>query len=500
MFKKLIPFAAAAMTALFLLPQPVAAQGKKDSVAMAMALEPPGLDPTSGAAAAIAEVTLYNLYETLTKVKEDGSVVPLLAESWTTAPDLKTYTFKLRKGVKFQNGEPLNAETVKFSFERSAAPTSTNKDKSLFQSIAEITTPDADTVVIKMKNPEPNLPFLLGQAPASIVEPKSVATNGTNPVGTGPFTVAAWAKGSSITLNKWPEYRNAAAIKLNKVVIRFISDPSAQVASLLSGDVDAFPRVAAARSLAQFKADPRFVVLIGGSRSKTIVAINNKKKPFDDVRVRRAVLAAIDRKAMIEGAVDGFGVPIGSFYTPGLLGYIDTTDINPFDIEKAKKLLAEAGVTTPLEVSLKLPPPAYARQGGEVLAAQLAKVGIIAKIENLEWAQWLSGVFNTTGPQNYDLTIVSHVEPFDLVKYTEDNYYTGYRSDAFNALYKKITEAADDADRAKLLGDAQRLLATDAAAGFMFQPQLITIANKKLRGVWSQVPLYANDFSEWAWE
>ncbi len=408
MFKKLIPFAAAAMTALFLLPQPVAAQGKKDGVTMAMALEPPGLDPTSGAASAIAEVTLYNLYETLTKVKEDGSAVPLLAESWQTAPDLKTYTFKLRKGVKFQNGEPLNAETVKFSFERSAAPTSTNKDKSLFQSIAEITTPDADTVVIKMKNPEPNLPFLLGQAPASIVEPKSVATNGTNPVGTGPFTVAAWAS------------------------------------------------VAAARSLAQFKADPRFVVMIGGSRSKTIVAINNRKKPFDDVRVRRAVLAAIDRKAMIEGAVDGFGVPIGSFYTPGSLGYIDTTDINPFDIEKAKKLLAEAGVTTPLEVSLKLPPPAYARQGGEVLAAQLAKVGITAKIENLEWAQWLSGVFNATGPQNYDLTIVSHVEPFDLVKYTEDNYYTGYRSDAFNALYKKITEAANEADRARLLGDAQR--------------------------------------------
>ena len=199
---------------------------------------------------------------------------------------------------------------------------------------------------------------------------------------------------------------------------------------------------AAARSLAQFKADPRFSVLIGGSRAKTIVTINNKKKPFDDVRVRRAILAAIDRKAMIEGAADGFGVPIGSFYVPGALGYVDTTDINPFDPEKAKKLLAEAGVTTPLEVSLKLPPPAYARQGGEVLAAQLAKVGIIAKIENLEWAQWLSGVFNTTGPHNYDLTIVSHVEPFDLVKYTEDNYYTGYKSEAFNALYKKITEAS----------------------------------------------------------
>src|SRR5216683_1598358 len=398
MLKKLVLLAAAAMTALCLLPQSLSAQGKKDSVVMAMTLEPPGLDPTSGAAAAVAEVTLYNVYETLTKVREDGSVVPLLAESFETAPDLKTYTFKLRKGVTFQNGEPFNAE----------------------------------------------------------------------------------------------------AIHLTKVLIRFISDPSAQVASLLSGDVDAFPRVAAARSLAQFKADPRFAVQIGGSRAKTIVAINNKKKPLDDVRVRRAILAAIDRKAMIEGAADGFGVPIGSFYTPGSLGYIDTTDVNPFDVEKAKKLLAEAGVTTPLEVSLKLPPPAYARQGGEVLAAQLAKIGITAKIENVEWAQWLSSVFN--GPHNYDLTIVSHVEPFDLMKYTEDNYYIGYKSEAFNALYKSITEAANDADRAKLLGDAQHMLATDAVAGFLYQPQLITIANKKLKGVWGQVPQFANDFSDWAWE
>src|SRR6202022_429694 len=164
MSKKLILLAAAAMTALSLLPQPVSAQGKKDSVVMAMALEPPGLDPTSGAAAAIAEVTLYNVYETLTKVKEDGSVAPLLADSWEAAPDLKTYTFKLRKGVTFQNGEPFNAQAVKFSYERATEPTSTNKDKSLFLSIAGIATPDNDTVVISMKNPEPNLPFLLGQA------------------------------------------------------------------------------------------------------------------------------------------------------------------------------------------------------------------------------------------------------------------------------------------------------------------------------------------------
>jgi peptide/nickel transport system substrate-binding protein len=496
MFKKLSMLAAVA--AIAMAPFASFAQGKKDSVVMAMILEPPGLDPTTAAAAAIGEVTLYNLYETLTKIKEDGSVAPLLAQSWEVAPDLKTYTFKLATGVKFHNGEPFDASAVKFSYERAGAPASTNKDRSLFQSVASITTPDPATVVINMKNPEPNLPFLLGQASASIVEPKSAPTDATQPVGTGPFTLGAWAKGSSVTLNKWPEYRNASAIALNKVTIRFISDPSAQVAALLSGDVDAFPRVAAARSLAQFKSDPRFVVLVGGSKAKTIVAINNKKKPFDDVRVRRALLAAIDRKAMVEGAQDGFGVPIGSFYVPGSLGYIDTTDINPFDIEKSKKLLAEAGVKTPLEVSLKLPPPPYARQGGEVLAAQLAKVGIIAKIENLEWAQWLSQVFN--GPHNYDLTIVSHVEPFDLVKYTEDDYYIGYKSAAFDALYKSIVGSPVETDRAKNLGDAQRLLATDAAAGFLYQPQLISISSKRLKGMWKDVPQYANDLSGWSWQ
>ena len=479
-------------------PLPALAQGKKDSVVMGMTLEPPGLDPTTAAAAAIAEVTLYSIYETLTKINEDGSVSPLLAESWQTSPDLKTYTFKLRKGIKFQNGEPFDSATVKFSFDRAAAPTSTNKDRSLFQSFEQVSAPDADTVVLVLKYAEPNLPFLLGQASASIVEPKSAPTDATQPVGTGPYTLGAWAKGSSISLNKWDAYRDAGAIKLAKVTIRIISDPSAQVAALLSGDVDVFPRVTAARSLAQFKSDPRFSVLVGGSRAKTIVSINERRKPLDDVRVRRAILAAIDRKAMIDGAVDGFGAPIGSFYTPGSLGYVDTTGINPYDPEKAKKLLTEAGVSAPLELSLKLPPPPYARQGGEILAAQLAKVGIVAKIENVEWAQWLSQVF--TGPHNFDLTIVSHVEPFDLVKLTESDYYLGYNSQAFNHLYKEIMATPGEADRARLLGDAQRMLANDAVAGFLFQPQWITITNKKLKGVWKEVPQFENDFSSWSWE
>ena len=182
------------------LPLASLAQAKKDTLVLGMALEPPGLDPTAGAASAIAEIVLYNVFETLTRIGSDGNVKPLLAESWEVSPDLKTVTFKLRKDVKFQNGEPFNSQTVKYSFERAAGEKSTNKDKRLFQSMEFIGAPDPATVVIGMKTIEPDLLFLLGQATAIIVEPKSSATNATQPVGTGPFKLENWAKGSSITL------------------------------------------------------------------------------------------------------------------------------------------------------------------------------------------------------------------------------------------------------------------------------------------------------------
>ena len=486
---------AASGAALASLPLAALAQAKKDSVVLAMTLEPTGLDPTAVAASAIAEIVHYNIFDTLTKINQDGTVSPLLAESWEVSPDLKTYTFKLRKGVKFQNGEVFNAAAVKFSFERAAAEKSTNKDKRTFSGMESVAAIDDHTVVVLNKSLDPDFLFLMGQATAIIVEPKSADTNATKPVGTGPYQLTNWSRGSSIALSQWAGYRSASSVKIRKVTFRFISDPAAQVAALLAGDIDAFPRVTP-RSVAQFKSNPKFQVVVSGSRAKTILAINNKKKPLDDVRVRRAIAAAIDRKAVIEGAGDGYGTPIGSHYVPGAFGYVDTTGINPFNIEKAKALLAEAGIKTPLELSLKLPPPPYARQGGEVIAAQLAKIGIIAKIENVEWAQWLSGTFTN---KNYDLTIISHVEPFDLGNYAKPGYYWGYESPQFNTLFDKIQNAPRAADRAKLLGDAQRMLANEAVNAYLYQPQWITVANKNLKGLWKDMPIFVNDVAALSW-
>ncbi len=484
----------AGLAAIVSLPASALAQSRKDSMTLGMALEPPGLDPTAGAASAIAEITQYNIYETLTKINPDGSVSPLLAESWEISPDLRTYTFRLRKGVKFQNGEAFNAQTAKFSFVRAGAEKSTNKDKRTFATMEVVQAVDDHTLVIVNKELDPDFLFLMGQATAIMVEPKSADTNATKPVGTGPFTLDNWVKGSSVSLKKWDGYRNAAAIKLKRASFRFISDPAAQVAALLAGDIDAFPRVTP-RSVPQFKDNPRYQVQVSGSRAKTILAMNNKKKPLDDVRVRRAIAAAIDRKAVIQGAGDGYGAPIGSHYVPGSVGYVDTTGVNPYNPEKAKALLKEAGVTN-LELTITLPPPPYARQGGEVIAAMLAKVGINAKLQNVEWAQWLSGVY---GNKNYDLTIISHVEPFDMGNFAKPDYYWNYQSPKFNDLYSKYKNSPRAQDRNKLMADIQKLLAEDCVHGFLYQPQWVTVANKGVRGLWKDMPVFVNDLSTLGW-
>lgn len=473
---------------------PALAQGRKDSVTLALVLEPPGLDPTAGAASSIAEIVHYNVFETLTKINADGSVSPLLAESWEVSPDLKTYTFRLRKGVKFQNGEPFNAAAVKFSFDRAAGDKSTNKDKRTFANLSTQVS-DEHTVVITNKDIDPDFLFVLGQATSIIVEPRSADTNATRPVGTGPYQLAGWSRGASVTLAAWPGFRAPQSLRIKRAVFRFIPDAAAQVAALLAGDVDAFPRVTP-RSVPQFRSNPRFQVVVSNSRAKTILAINNARKPLNDVRVRRAIAAAIDRKAVIAGAADGYGVPIGSYYVPTAFGYVDTTGINPFDVEKAKALLAEAGIKTPLTLTMTLPPTPYARQGGELIAAQLAKIGIQVRLQNVEWAQWLSGTY---GNKNYDLTIISHVEPFDLGNFAKPDYYWGYHSQEFNELFEKIQNTPRPADRARLLGDAQRLLARDSVHGFLYTPQWVTVADKKLRGLWKDMPIFVNDLSSLSW-
>jgi peptide/nickel transport system substrate-binding protein len=476
---------------------PASAQTRKDSVVLGMVLEPPGLDPTEAPSAAIGEIVHYNIFEGLTKIAMDGAVLPLLADNWSTAPDGKAVTFTLRKGLKFSDGKPCTSQAVKFSFERAKAASSTNKaKKTLFDNIRHIDASEPGSVTLVLERPDTLLPFRLGENTAVILHPDSAAQAATQPVGTGPYKLDSWNKGSSVTLVKWDGHRDAAKVALKKVVFRFIDDPAAQVAALLAGDVDAFPRFSALPSIAQFQKDKRYTVQIGSTSGKGILAINNRRKPFNDVRVRRALAHAIDRKAFIDGAEEGLGQPIGSHFVPTDLGYIDLTAATPFDPGRARALLKEAGVKTPLNVTLTLPPVAYARKGGEIIAAQLAQVGVVAKIENVEWAQWLAGPFKG----QFDLTIINHAEPLDYATaYADPYYYFGYDSAVFRGLVATLSATSDIKEKGRLWRDVQRLLAVDAVNVFIWNPAQVAVSKRGLRGLWSSSPIPANDLAAVSW-
>ncbi len=473
------------------------AQGKKDNVTLAMVLEPPGLDPTAAPAAAIGEIVHYNVLEGLTKINVDGSVTPLLAESWTMDPDGRSYTFKLKKGIKYHDGEAFDSAAVKFSFERAKDDKSTNKAKgAVFNNISSISAPDPHTVILTLNNADGNFLFRMGENTAVILHPKSAGSTATKPIGTGPYRFESWSKGTAVTLTKWDGFRDAKAIKIKRVTFRFINDPAARVAALLAGDIDGVPRLDAPQAVKQLQADKRFVVEIGATAGKGIMSINNKKKPFDDVRVRRALMHAIDRKAFIDGVLEGLAKPIGSHFAPTDAGYVDLTGMYPYDPEKAKALLKEAGVQTPLNVTLTLPPPQYARKGGEAVAAMLAKVGVVAKIENVEWAQWLGGTFKG----NFDLTIINHVEPLDYMQYANTSYYWGYDSKAFRDLAAKHAAESNPKERARLFGEMQKMLATDCVNAYIFNPAQVAVAKKGLKGLWSSSPIAANDIAAVSWQ
>ncbi len=467
----------------------------KTDVTVGLQLEPPHLDPTSAAAGAIDQVVYSNVFEGLTRFGADGAVLPGLAESWDISEDGTVYTFTLRSGVSFHDGTSLEASDVVFSLDRARAEDSTNAQKALFDGIESVEAVNDTTVKITLSAPQGHFLFNMAWGDAVIVAPESIDDIKNNPIGTGAFTFTQWRQGDSITLTRNENYWGTLAL-LETATFKFISEPTAAFAAMMAEDVDAFYSYPAPENLAQFEADPRFTVLVGNTEGETILAINNKLEPFDDVRVRKAVSMAIDRQALIDGAMFGYGTPIGTHFAPNHPDYVDLRANAPFDPEAAKALLAEAGYPDGFATTLKLPPPSYARRGGEIIAAQLREIGIKAEISNVEWAQWLEQAFRG---YDYGLTIVSHTEPMDIAIYARPEYYFQYDNPDFQELIKTLNVEADPATRSDLLKQAQTIISEDYVNGYLFQLALTSVANAKLSGIWKDAPTQAVDLTAVSW-
>ena len=472
-----------------------AAEAQRTDIVMGVQLEPPLLDPTAGAAAAIDEIVYANVFEGLTRIDRDGAVRPALAREWEISEDGLTYTFHLVEGATFHDGTGFDAEDVVFSLERATAEGSQNAQQALFEPIERVEAVDPATVRITLKRPTGDFLFNLGWGDAVIVAPESAGTNATEPVGTGPFRFVEWAKGDRVDLARYADYWGEPAA-LERATLKFIADPTAAFAALMAGDVDAFQRWPSPETAPQLEADPRFTVAYGASEGETILSTNNGREPFDRLKVRRAIAHALDSEAIVEGAMFGVGKPIGSHFPPHNPDYVDLTGLHPHDVAQAKALLAEAGFPDGFEATLKLPPPAYARRGGEMVAAQLREVGIDLTIENVEWAQWLEQVFRN---KDYDLTIVSHTEPRDINIYARPDYYFQYDNPDFQALIDELDATADPDARSALLKRAQRIIAEDAVNGFLFQAGKIGVWNADLRGIWENSPTQATDLTGVYW-
>jgi len=464
------------------------------SLTIAQGVEPPGLDPTTATSAAIPRVVYGNVLEGLVRIDRHGKIVPALSSDYKISKDGKEYTFSLKKGVKFHDGKTLDAEDVKFTFNRLLDPQITIPNRKYYQDVESIEVIDPYTIKFKLKNPNSMFLFNLARPDSIIIHSQVADKLKTAPVGTGPFRFVEWVRGDRIVLEKFREYHRKGLPYLDKVTFKFIGDPSAQIASLRAGDIDVIGYDVSPENALLLEKDPRFKVYNGYTTTEVILSTNNSRKPFDDVRVRRAMAYAIDREALIKGAMSGYGTPIGSHMDPGNPYYIDLTKLYPYNPEKAKQLLSEAGYPNGFEAVIKLPERfAYARRTGEIIVDMLSKVGIRLKIELVEWGQWIDRIFKNA---DYDLTVIGHAEPFDIDIYANPKYYFRYDNPKFQETLKKAETEVNPKIRKELYATLQRMIAEDAVNGFLFVIPSLPVMKKEVMNWWKDYPMTCQDVSE----
>lgn len=454
---------------------------KQDHLAVGIVQEPTSLDPTADATASIAFLLRDNVYEGLVRLDPSGKVQPGLA-TWDLSSDGRVYTFHLKDGVKWHDGTPLTADDVKFSYDRAKSGTPPNPHKDYWAPVQSVDVVDSKTVKVTLSQFSFNFLFHMGAGSAAIVSPKTEGSNATKAIGTGPFKFDSWNRGASLTIVRNDAYWGQKAL-FKQITFKFISDPNAMNNALKAGDLDAIAQVQGTEQLSSFQSDSRYKVLKGQPVGKVQVTMNNAGGPLKDVRVRRAITHAIDRAAWVSGIYNGYAVPIGSHAVPndGEPYYVDLTGANPHDPAKAKQLLKDAGYGGGL--TLRLAPISdfpYSTRGADILASELKDVGITLQQQPVRFADWLSRVFGTS--QDFDLTIVNHVEERDIGNYANPAYYWHYSNADVAQWLAQADAAQDQKARQDLYAKIQRQLADDCVNGWAVSPTGLGVIRASLQG------------------
>ena len=465
--------------------------------------EPPVLDPTANASAAIDQVLNQNVYEGLVRVTSSGEIQPALAEKIEVSADGKAYTFFLRQGVLFHDETSFTASDVMATFARNMASSSTHPHPEYYATIERVESPDPYTIVFHLSEADSAFLSLLALGDSVILPEAYSESLASHPIGTGPFQFAEWIVGESLRLERFSNYYREDCGLIDEVVFRFIADSATAYAALMAGDVDVLAKMPAEVAIGVAD-DPRFITVAGPQNLVQLMAINKERVPFSDLRVRQAIAHAVDRSAMIDGTMYGYGIALGSHLTPASDDYVDLTGLYPYDPAAARRLLAAAGYPEGFTATLTLPQNYEIHvRTGEILADQLARIGIELQLEVIEWGQWLSRVYSQA---DYDLTVIGHVGKLDpgamLSNYgegSEDYYYRrGYQDATLNALLAEGRATVEDARRTEIYRQAQEIIARDVVNLFIQDPYQIFIARQGLQGL-ETYPIYLINVTQVFW-
>lgn len=454
------------------------------------------LDPNLATGAGTKEI-LFNVYESLYKPDSDGNLIPAVASDYSVSEDGLVYTFTLRDGIKFHNGNPVTVDDVKYTIEKCAGTQTGNPLISAFSNITSVETPDEKTVVITLGKPNASFLAIISTVEASIV-PADVEDLESNPVGTGAYMYVSRSLQENVVLKKFDEYWGTPA-NIEDVTLKVLADADSYVMNLEGGAVDMLFRVTAAQAS---ELSDKFAIKEGTMNLVQAIFLNNAVAPFDNEKVRQALSYAIDKQQIMDFVSDGKGTPIasnifpsfGKYYTPEL------NDVYKTDIEKAKQLLAEAGYPDGFTFTIKAPSNYQQHvDTATVVAEQLKEIGVTANIELIEWETWLNDVYNGRDFEGtvVGLTASTLTAGALLARFQSDanNNFTNYNNPDYDAAYAKALEAGTDEEATKYYKECEKILCDTAANLYIQDLAELNVLSKKYDG-YEFYPMYLQDISK----
>ena len=452
------------------------------------------LDPHQTVSAGTREV-LFNIFEGLVKPNSDGEMIPAVAEKYELSEDGTTYTFTLREGVKFHNGQTVTAEDVVYSINRCAAVPE-GQEKPLvaaFSAVKSVEALDEKTVAVTIA--QRDLEFISYMTAAII--PADYENQDTAPVGTGPFRFVSRTPQQDFVMERFEDYWGTPAW-LDKGTYKICENADALVMNLNGGSIDLCAHLTSAQAS---QLNQSFQVLEGTMNLVQAIYLNNQAKPFDNQLVRQALCYAIDRQGIMDMVADGHGTAVGSSIYPAFTKYFlpELVDKYPHDVAKAKELLAQAGYPDGFDMTISVPNNYQPHMDtAEVVAEQLREAGINVTIQPVEWSTWLDTIYDG---RQFQATVVG-VDAANMTaramleRFTSDygKNFINYNNPAYDALFQQAINAQDEATQTDLYKQMETMLA-DTAANVYIQDLCDLVAMRQDLGGLKFYPIYVLDLS-----